>query len=450
MSASAVRTIRDALSLPKNFLLSGLWRESLKTLPGWKGLLIRSLRALSVSVAEFFKDQCMLRASALTFYTLMSIVPIFAVIFGVAKGFGLEKMLEKELMEQLAGQEQILERLLTFARNLLENTKGGVMAGVGVAVMFWSAIKVMGQIESALNAMWEVRRPRRWARKITDYLAMMIVSPILLLAAGSITVFIRTHIGAAADAYGIIGMMGPLVVQVMKLGPLLLNWALLALIYLAMPNTRVPWRAALAGGVFGGTLVTIVQTVYITFQIGVAKSNAIYGSFAALPLFLVWVQTSWTAVLFGAEFCYAYQHADSYTRAAGPSRLGPGSRKLLGLQIVHRLVHDFAAGRPPLTVSEMANELRTPRHLIQQLVDELKGAGIVSETFSKRSRSPAFLPALDIHQLAVQRVVQALEESGEDDAVTTGPEKMRTLEETLEAMTRAAEASPANRLLKDI
>jgi membrane protein len=447
---SPIRAARSAAGRTREFFQTVLWQLAPETLPSWKALTIHLLRALTMAVVEFFKDQCMLRASALTFYTLMSIVPVFAVIFGVAKGFGLEKLLEKELMEQLSGQEQALERILDFSRSLLENAQGALMAGVGVAVMFWSAIKVLGQIESALNAMWDVRKSRTWVRKFTDYLAMMIVGPVLLLAAGSVTVFIRTQIGAVADSLHIADWLGPLALQAMKLGSLALIWALFTLIFMAMPNTRVPFRAALAGGILGGTLFQLTQSIYIGFQVGVAQNNAIYGSFAALPLFFVWVQTSWTIVLFGAEFCYAFQHAGSSCSATGCPALSPAGKKLLGLRIARCISRNFEVGGAPLTASALANELKAPLRLVAQMVDELLHSGVITETRITKSRNPAYQPAFDIHRLRIQNVIDALDRAGAAAPAALPADGSADLRAALDDIGRAAAAAPANRLLKDL
>jgi len=451
MPFSSVTTIRSALSRTRQFFLTGLWSAQIDALPKWKALPARFLRAVTVAVVEFFKDDCMLRASSLTFYTLLSIVPVCAVMFGVAKGFGFDKVLEKELMEQLAGQEQALERILDFSRKLLENTKGGLMAGVGVAMMFWAAIKVLGNIEIALNAMWDIKKQRTWWRRFSDYLAVMIFSPILLIVAGSVTVFIRTQVSAITGKFAIAGMMGPLVLDALKLSPLILICALFTLIYMVMPNTRVPFKPALGGGIIGGILFQLVQWAYIEFQVGIANYNAIYGSFAALPLFFVWVQTSWTLVLFGAELCYAFQNADTYCSATGCPGLRPHEKKLLSLRIARLVIQDFAAGQAPLTVPQMSQRLRVPARLAQERVDELRQSGIFTETRTRKNRTPAFQPATDIGRLNVQRIIEAIELAGAPEKeVLLSTADSGTIEDAIRELNRAAAQSPANRLLKDL
>lgn len=449
--AAGQKGVRGIYSAVRDFFLTGIWQLRLEDLPRWKAAPVRALRALAVAVTEFFADQCALRASALTFYTLLSVVPVFAVIFGIAKGFGLEQLLEKELMEQMAGQEQALERILTFSRNMLENTKGGLIAGVGVVLMFWSAIKVLGQIESSLNAMWDVRGQRSWGRRFSDYLAVMLIAPILLLVAGSASVFIRTQFDAIVGRFEIVGILGPLVLNALKLTPLILVWALFTLIYMAMPNTRVRFGAAAVGAAIGGLLYQLVQWIYIDLQVGVSKQNAIYGSFAALPLFLAWVQASWTIVLFGAELCDAVQRSGDACRAFGCPAPGLTEKKLIGLNIVHGVVQRFAAGDPPMTARQLALKNKLPLRWVQESLAGLTASGILSETRPASSAEPGYQPAMDIGLLTLQRVSEALESSsGSAGTLALSFDGSAKLRAALKELDRAAAGSPSNRLLKDI
>jgi membrane protein len=436
----------------RDFFLKDIWMLRSEGMPRWKATSFRLLRVWTVAVREFFVDQCALRASALTFYTLLSIVPVFAVIFGIAKGFSLDKMLEKELMDQLAGQEEVLERILSFSRNLLENTKGGLIAGIGVVVMFWSAIKVLGQIESALNAMWYVGKPRSWGRRFSDYLAVMLIAPVLFLVAGSASVFVRTQFTAITGRIEIVGMLGPLVLHALNLTPFILVWVLFTMIYMAMPNTRVPFGAAALGAAVGGLLYQLVQWIYIDLQVGAAKQNAIYGSFAALPLFLAWIQTSWTIVLFGAELCYAIQHSEGYCSAVGCPAATPAEQKLIGLHILKQAIQRFTGPAPPMTARELALATGIPLRLVQQTASDLVAAGILSTTPSRAPDQPAFQPAMDIRLLNLQRVSEALESpKGLTDLLpqTSNPEAA-ALREALRKFSQAAAESPANRLLSDL
>jgi membrane protein len=223
---------------------------------------------------------------------------------------------------------------------------------------------------------------------------------------------------------------------------------LFTLLLLVMPNTRVSFKSALAGGVIGGSLFYVIQSSYIAVQIGVAKFNAIYGSFAAVPLFIVWVQTSWILMLIGAELCFAFDNADTFCRATGCPDLSPGERRLLVLRIARQVIQNFAAGLEPLTIAEMARGLRMPDRLVQPLVAQLTESNLFTETRSRKNRLPAFQPATDIRRLTPQMIIEASEgPAGGYEASPVWSEEARDLGETLQALHLAAAQSPANRPL---
>lgn len=448
MTTSWGHRLRTAAAAVRVFLVAGLWQLPVEDWPRWKIPLVKTSRAVMMALFKFFRDQCLLHASALTLVTLLSIVPLFAVIFGVAQGFGIEALLKKQLQKHLAGQEQAMDSILAFSHRLLENTQGEVMAGVGLLLMFLSAIKVLGFLEAAFNAIWEVHRARSWWRMFSDYLAVMVFGPTLLIVSGSATVFIRTQVDAAATRFDLGAWLTPLALAGFRLTPLILIWALFTLLFLVMPNTRVSFKSALAGGVIGGSLFYVIQSSYIALQIGVAKFNAIYGSFAAVPLFIVWVQTSWILLLIGAELCFAFDNADTCCRATGCPDLSPGERRLLALRIARQVIQNFAAGREPLTIAEMARGLRMPARLVQPLVAQLTASNLFTETRSRKSRLPAFQPATDIRRLTPQKIIEASEgPAGGYESSPVWSEEARDLEETLQALHLAAAQSPANRPL---
>lgn len=402
---------RQRLRRIRDFFAEEIWRPGRDAgLSRPRALLYRLLRIVSTALREFVADQATLRASALTFYSLLSIMPLFAVLFGIAKGFGLEKTLEKRLVEQLAGQEEVLERILGFAQNLLENARGGVIAGVGVLVMFWSAVKVMRQIESALNAMWEVKRPRGLARRFADYLAVLLCAPILFLAAGSASVFAGAQFEALTTRFTALAALGPLVQAALRFTPLALMWALFALFYKAMPNTPVRLSSASCGAVVAAVLYIAVQWLIIDLQLGVAEKNAIYGSFAAVPLFLAWMQESWMIFLFGAEITYACEHGDGEGGLPRGGRLtSAAERKIAACCLVRAAALRFEAGEGPGNLRLLAAAAGLPLRAAREAAVELTAAGILCETAAAAGQAPLLLPALDPRQLTLERVCTALD-----------------------------------------
>jgi membrane protein len=450
MKPTSKQGIADLISNFFSFIRVDIWRIRLADLPFGKSFLIKQLRIIILAIRGYDEDRCMLRASSLTFYTLLSIVPVAAMFFGIAKGFGFEKRLETELFAKFHGQEEVINQVISFSHSLLEQTQGGIIAGIGMLVLFWSVLKVLGHIEMALNDIWEIKAQRSWGRKFSDYLSIMLISPILILMSGSVTVFITTQVEHIAQRVALLGVFSPLIAFLLKLMPYVLIWVLFTILFIVMPNTKVNFKAGLVGGVVAGTLYQIAQWAYISFQVGVAKYNAIYGSFAALPLFLMWLQISWWMVLFGAELSFANQNVDTYEYEPDCLNISPGFKKLLTLQVAHLLVKNFLNGAKPLTYSRISSRLDIPVRLVHNIIFDLVQAGLVSEIRTQADKEYAYQPARDIHQLTIKYILEALDQNGTDTIPVAKTEEYRALSDALKNFSDAMEKSPANKLLKDI
>jgi membrane protein len=442
--------IGDLISNFFHFIRVDIWRIRLADLPFGRSFLIRQLRMILLAFRGYDEDRCLLRASSLTFYTLLSIVPVAAMFFGVAKGFGFERRLQEELFNRFPGQEEVLNQVISFSNSLLEQTQGGLIAGIGMLVLFWAVLKVLGHIEMALNDIWGIKESRSWGRKFSDYLSIMLISPILVLMSGSVTVFITTRVAQITQKVELLGVISQLIFLLLKFTPYVLIWALFTFLYIIMPNTKVNFKAGLLGGVVAGTLYQIAQWGYISFQIGAAKYNAIYGSFAALPLFLMWLQISWWIVLFGAELSFANQNVDTYEYEPDCLRVSPGFKKLLALQIAHLLIKKFENGDRPLTDSQVSAQLEMPIRLVHDILFDLVESGLVSEIKTPADKEFAYQPARDINNLTIQYVLEALDQKGTDNIPVARTEDYQALSDALQNFSEAMEKLPANKLLKDI
>jgi membrane protein len=433
-----------------NFIKTDIWRIRLKDHPRKKMFFIKQLRVVLLAFRGFYEDKCSLRASALTFYSLLSIVPVVALAFGIAKGFGADKSLEKQLLEKFHGQEEVLIQVTGFARSLLEETKGGMIAGIGVAILFFIVIKLLSNIEHSFNDIWGIKEPRSAARKITDYISIMLICPILIIMSSGITVFIVTQITLITEQFALLGFFSPLIFFSLKLIPYCILCGVFTFIYIFMPNTKVYLKSGLIAGVIAGTAYQAVQWGYIHSQIGVAHYNAIYGSFAALPLFLIWLQISWLIVLFGAEISFAIQNIDTYEFEPDCSRVSSSFKKLLSLQTAHLLIKNFSNGHKPLTATQISHTLEIPIRLIHQILYELAECGVAAETRTKEYKEFAYQPARTIDVLTIKYVIDALEQRGADNIPVAQTKELKTLSETLQTFNDTIEKSSANRLLKDL
>ena len=441
--------IRSLLTRFVGFFTTTIWRARRGEQPAVRWLLIRLVRTVILSVQDFARHHGPLRASALTFFTLLSLVPVAAMAFGIAKGFGFERRLQKELLDKFSAQQEVVEQVIGFAQNMLDNTKGGIIAGIGVVVLFWAVIRVLSNIESSFNHIWGVRS-RTFIRKLSDYLTIMLVCPVLVIMSGSLTVFITSQVSAITGRFELLQMVGPAIYVGLKLLPYALIWVLFTLIYMVMPNTRVRFDGALLAGVIAGSAYQVIQAAYIDFQIILAKYNAIYGSFAALPLFLLWLQISWFIVLIGAEISHAYQNSENVDETAGGREMSISQSRLLALIVCRYVVRLFQQGRPAQTTTQIAQSLAYSPALVDNISDLLVKGNILVKIDRESDNGQALQPARDIGNLTVNAVVAALEDVGKNDGLQPHLTEAETLSETLTALRSELDRSASNRLLKDI
>lgn len=433
-----------------NFFKNDIWRIRSSRLPRGKSFFLNLLRVVILSIRGFDEDKCQLRASALTFYSLISIVPVLAMAFGIAKGFGFEKVLEAQLREKLSGHEEILNNVIAFSHSLLQNTQGGLIAGVGLVMLFWAVLKVLGHIEYSFNDIWGVKQQRSLSRKFADYLSLMLVCPVMLILSGGVTVFITTQVELILEKFAILGGFSPIVFFILEGLPYTMMWGLFTFLYLFMPNTKVRFASAFIAGILAGTIFQAVQWGYITFQVGVVKYNAIYGSFAALPLFLVWLQASWLIVLYGAEFAFAYQNVDTYEYEPDALAASRRLRILLSLQIAQHLVKNFSCGQRPLSAREISNQMEMPIRFVNDLLFELVHGGIVSVAQIEGNGESGYQPAIDPDKLTIRYVIEAMERRGVNAMPFTHGPAFDAILTSLDVFDRTLDTLPDNRRLKDL
>lgn len=433
-----------------HYITTDVWRIEAKNVHWSKSFFLRQLRVIILAIRGFNEDKLQLRASALTLYSLLAIVPVLAMAFAITKGFGIDVLLQEQLLERFPGQEEVLMKAIGFAKNLLDKTRGGLIAGIGVVILYWAVIKVLGHIEQSFNDIWNVPKARSLWRKFSDYLTIMLISPVLVILSSSATVFIKTQITLIVDRIALLGFFSPLIYVSFKLIPYVLIWLLFTLTYLMMPNTRVKIGSGLLAGIVAGTIYQMVQLLYINFQFLLSKYNAIYGSFAALPLFLIWLQISWLIVLFGCEIAYAHQNNERYEFDQTSQKISFALKKRLALQVAHLLVTNFANAKKPATAHEISTTLKIPLRLVQSSLIDLTTANIVSETESDNDEEPAFQPALDIDLLTIAYVGTALEHIGVDQLNIPQFQEADAIVNALTTFEGTISGHPDNRRLKDI
>jgi membrane protein len=406
---------------------------------------------MALAVRRFNEDKCSFRASALTYYSLLSVVPLVAMVFGIAKGFGLEQGMENQILAWFQGQREVAEKTIAFANSLLESTQGGIIAGIGLVVMFWTVLKVLSSIEHSFNDIWGVKRPRSLARKFSDYLSILLVCPVLLVVAGSLTVAVNSQVYLLSERFPALSVLGPAILLPMKLLPYCTIWASFIFVFTFMPNTKVSIRAALTAGIIAGTAFQLLQWAYIHFQIGVAKYGAIYGSFAALPLFMVWLQTGWMIVLFGAEISFAVQNVGAYEFEKDCREISHAHKRLLSLLITQFLVKSFCQAQGPCDAPQISKALEIPIRLVRRILFELAEVNLISEIRTKEDTKEAlYQPARDVDTLTLKYVIDALEQHGSSNIPVIHSDTLTHLTDCLGEFEKLIENTSANSTLRTL
>lgn len=435
------------------YFRQGLWAPRLDRTRRTDRLFLGAVRVLILAAKGFLRNDCAKSAAYLTYYSLLNMIPLAAVAFAVAKGFGLEKLIEKRILQLAEGgnwPSAATDYLLGFSQSLLQQTRGGIIAGVGVMLLFYTVVSILQRIEETLNITWDVKKARTFARRIGDYLTLMLLAPILFVASGSVTILVASKLKDFVRNYAILGPFSAVILFSMKVFSYLSIWLLLMMLYVLMPNTKVKPLSGFIGGVVAGTIYLMVQWLYIKFQIGISSYGAIYGSFAAIPLLLVWVQWSWMIVLFGAEVAHAWEHRETYGFHPDYSKMGGAVRKNLAVTVFLSIVKAFSGPDRALTASQISRRLEIPLRLGEQLLSELMGAGLVVRVEKPDVRIPAFQPAQSIEGMTVKDVLDAYEGVEGSVLLESGSEYIRKTACLLRDISQSVEQSPANVTLKEL
>ena len=364
---------------------------------------------LWLAIRFFTAKRVMTQASALTYSTLLAIVPILAVVFAIARGFGYNKYIELWFRDALASQPQASEVIIGFVNSYLVHTKSGIFLGVGLVFMLYTVLMLVSNIEQAFNQIWQVKHPRSFFRTITDYIAMFFLFPILIVLSSGLSIFMAT----IADQLPDLLLLKPMARTLLDLSPYVLMSGLFVALYVFMPNTHVRLRHAIVPGILAGIAMQWLQLFYIHSQIWVTGYNAIYGSFAALPLFMLWVQISWTICLFGAELTYINQNLDYYVYDADTRDISHRYRMMLCALIMSRICRRFANGEHPCSAMELRQETGIPIRIVNDLLFDLQNAGLLIEiTTDEKGDTSKFVPSESLANLSVGTMIDRLESKG--------------------------------------
>lgn len=429
------------------FLTYDIWRITEDEVTRTTFSLLNIVKTIFLCIDIFIKERLANKASALTYSTLLAIVPILAIVFAIARGFGFEQLMESQVMQGFGGNTETVQYILKFVNSTIAETKNGIFIGIGLVMLFWSVLVLINNMEITFNQIWQVKKARSVYRKTTDYLSMLLLMPILIVLSSGLSIFIGTMVKNFED-YTLLAPLGKFLIRMI---PFVLTWCMFTALYIFMPNTKVKFKHALISGILAGSAYQAFQYLYIGSQMSVSRYNAIYGSFAALPLFLLWVQISWTICLIGAQLTFASQNISNFSFDKDTRHISRRYRDFIAVLILSRIVKRFAQNETPYTAPELGEQYQIPIRLVHQTLYQLQEIHLIHEVATdEKSEEIGYQPSMDIHQLSVGLLLDRLDKHGSEDFKIDTNETFSHEWSTLLEARRAYYENAGNVLLKDL
>jgi len=418
----------------RSWVTRDLWRIRARELATLNAFGLKAVRVVVIAAREFWNDRVTLRASAMTFYTLLSLVPLLMLVVSLASRFGLDDDFIRAVYDAFPEQQLILDELFAITARLVARTQTLWLTISGFFVALWSVVKVLMHMDRSFSDIWGVIRSRALWRRAVDYLIMMIALPSILMLSSSINIVLNQELEWVRQQNTPIQYTSTLINTLLILSPYLLVVTLFTFLYLFVPNTRVRFLAGLVGGVVAGAIYQIVQWGYIRFQTSVTHFDVVYGSLAAIPLLLVWLELSWLILLVGAEISYAFQNTEQYEYAQESKQISQRLYRTLSLYLLTQAVEKETG-----TTLFLSKRTGLPLALCERVIDEWIKTGI-----AMRPRKGGYQLTPQVKRWKLKTAVDALETRGSADLPLPDSKQFRHLSHFLREMSEAVEHSPAN------
>ena len=389
------------------FLTHDVWTITETELSKWKILFVRVVRIIILSIRGFFNNTLNIKASALAYSLLFAMVPIIALIIAIAKGFGFEELIEDSLNASSLGGTDVIPILMGFVEKYLETSRGGVFLGIGILILLFSVYMFFLQAENSFNAIWQVKKSRSLARQFTTYFSILFAMPVLVVLSSGLSIFLSTTLSK-------LELLSPFITILVKVLPLIIVWIIFTLIYVIIPNTKVKLSCAAISGAIAGTAFQLFQFLYVWGQVYLSRYNAVYGSFAALPFLLVWLQGSALIILIGAEITYLMQNIRNFDYEVDTENISRRYEDYICLYLMYLTIKRFENNEPALSVKTIIENNHLPIRLVTRLLNRLVDSGLLIEIYLENTDAKAYQPACDINIITLGFYNNRLESCGSE------------------------------------
>jgi len=406
----------------REFVQYDLWRHPhVKTQDPKKRLWYRVLQTV-ILVARGFKNQALVvRANSLSFALLFAFIPMLAMIYAIARGFGFEEMVSQQLAGSFLAEANVAPVLLEWVERYLETARGGLFVGIGLVVLIWAVYAFFNMLENSFNSIWNVKKTRSFARRMTNYVMTLLLVPILVVVTSGISIFLNsTEILAS-----VLSAIEPLRKFMLRFIPFVATSAVFTWIFIAIPSTQVKFSSAIIPGVLMGFLYQVVQALSMFLVVLFTRMSIVYGAFSAIPLVLIWLHITCWLLLIGAELAFAIQNNELFAYERDLETISRRYKDYVMLYLLSVIIRRFEQGEQPETAHEMATANQLPIRLVQQLLARLEETNIVRRVLSEQEEDPAFVPAMDIHQITVEKVLGRVAAQGTEAFLQHTPPEMQ-------------------------
>lgn len=406
----------------REFIQYDLWRQShMGVHAPKKRLLYRFLQTI-ILVARGFKDQVLVvRANSLSFALLFAFIPMMALIFAIARGFGFEEILKAKISAGFLAEANIAPMLLEWIERYLETAREGLFLGIGLIVLIWAVHAFFNMLEKSFNSIWNVKKTRSFGRRMTNYVMTLLLVPVLVVVTSGISIFLNST-GVLAP---VLQAIEPIRKFMLRFIPFVVTSAVFTWIFIAIPNTKVKFSSAIIPGIIMGLLYQVVQSFSMFLVVLFTRMSIVYGAFSAIPLVLIWLNITCWLLLIGAELSFAIQNNEHFAYERDIETMSRRYKDYVMLYLLSVIIKRFEQGETPETIQQMAKKHYLPSRLVAQLLSRLEDTNIIRRVYIDNQEEQAFVPALDTNLISVEMVIGRISAQGTEEFLQHTPAEMQ-------------------------
>ncbi len=422
-----------------------IWQRDVYDMTRSRRIFTFWVRMLHVISDELITGDLRMRAMGLVYMSILSLVPLMAFAFSVLKGFGIQNKMQPVLTDLFSPLGPKGAEIAGKVIDFVNNVKAGVLGTIGLVMLLFTVVTLVRKVESAFNIVWRVREPRSLREGFGHYLSVIMIGPLLLVAALGITATISSH--TAVEHITDWAPAGVLLVALGKMLPYVLVIAAFTFIYMFVPHTHVQIRSALTGAVFAGVLWELAGWAFATLSVSSTRLTAIYSGFAILVMFMIWLYVSWTIVLVGSLVAFYIQNPELARYGLKHNEVGGRTMERVSLHIMYLIGRAFAEDHTPWSREQLARRLHLPTDLILDVLDRLRQRGLIILVTGRIRR---YVPARDMSKIPLREVILAVRRNPME---TGDPDKhiksITQAEEVIQKLDRAADEALGGMTLKE-